>query len=133
MATNSLLVKVLILYFGINLLLFAGGVRLTDTTIFSDLVFSSNANASITDNNVQYGAGTLSDQTPNVNVDNGSASVPFIDVVGAVRLFVNFVSVLFGGIFIVFLLFPPVIQLFVGAPLGLLAIIGTIYFVRSGQ
>lgn len=133
MATNSILVKVIVIYFGINLLLYAGGVRLTDTNIFSDLVSTTDVNASITDNEVQYGIGTIGEQDPNVNQDSGSTALTFIDVLSSVRNFVNFVAVMFGGVFIVFLLFPPVVQFFLGVPLGLLSIIGLIYFARSGQ
>jgi len=132
-ATNSILVKVIVIYFGINLLLYAGGVRLTDTSVFSDLVMTTDNNASITDSNVQFGVGAIGDNSPNVNQDSGSTALTFIDVLSSVRTFVNFVAVMFGGVFIVFLLFPPVVQFFLGVPLGLLAIIGLIYFARSGQ
>jgi hypothetical protein len=133
MATNSILVKVIVIYFGINLLLYAGGVRLTDTTVFADLVTTNNANASITDSGLQFGIGAIGDNNPNVNQDSGSTALTFIDVLSSVRTFVNFIAVMFGGVFIVFLLFPPVIQFFLGVPLALLAIIGSIYFARSGQ
>lgn len=133
MATNSVLVKTLMIYFGINLLLYAGGVRFTDTSVFEDLVSTSNGQANITDNDVQYGLGNIGGNNPNVNVESGSTALSFIDVLSSVRSFINFIAVLFGGIFIVFLLFPPAIQLFVGVPLALAAFIGGIYFARSGQ
>ena len=133
MATNSILVKVIVIYFGINLLLYAGGVRLTDTTVFADLVATNNENVSITDSNAQFGIGAIGNNNPNVDQDSGSTALTFIDVLSSVRTFVNFIAVMFGGVFIVFLLFPPVIQFFLGVPLALLAIIGSIYFARSGQ
>lgn len=133
MATNSVLVKSLIIYFGINLLLYAGGVRLTDVDIMGDLLSATDTNASITDNNVQYGIGNIGGNTPNVNQDSGSTALTFIDVLSSVRTFVNFITVMFGGVFIVFLLFPPVVQFFLGVPLALAAFIGMIYFARSGQ
>jgi hypothetical protein len=133
MATNSVLVKALMIYFGINLILFAGGVRLTDVSIFGDLISTTDVNAGITDNEVQYGIGTIGGNTPNVNQDSGSTALTFIDVLSSVRTFVNFIVVMFAGVFIVFLLFPPVIQLFVGVPLAFAAFIGMIYFARSGQ
>lgn len=133
MATNSVLVKAMMIYFGINLILFAGGVRFTDVSIFSDLVDASDTTASITDNNVQYGIGGIGGNTPNVNQDSGSTALTFIDVLSSVRTFVNFIVVMFAGVFIVFLLFPPAIQLFVGVPLAFAAFIGMIYFARSGQ
>ena len=133
MATNSALVKILLIYFGINLLLYAGGVRFTDTGVFGDLVNASNTNASITDTDTQYSVGGIAGNSPNVNVDNGSASVAFIDVLGAVRGFINFIIGMLAGVFVVFLVTPPAVQLFVGVPMALVMLIGIVYFARSGQ
>lgn len=139
MATNSPLIKVLIIYFGINILLYAGGVRLGQLTVgganVGDLISSSNSSADITDSSVQYGLGNISSQTPDVNDQTGgfSSALSFIDVLRSVRTLINFLVVAFGGVFIVFLLFPPVVQLFVGLPLAFMFLIGLIYFVRSGQ
>ena len=132
MSSNSLLVKVIIIYFGINLILYAGGVRLGDASVFGSLVATSNSSATITDTTVQYGVGTINNNGPNVNQNTGSTLLSFIDVLAAVRAFINFVGVMFGGIFIVFLSFPPAFQFFVGVPLALLALVGSIYFARSG-
>lgn len=133
MATNSVLVKALMIYFGINLVLYAGGVRLTDVDIVGDLLSTTDTGASITDSNVQYGIGNIGGNTPNVNQDSGSTALTFIDVLSSVRSFINFIAVMFAGVFIVFLLFPPAVQFFLGAPLALAAFIGMIYFARSGQ
>jgi len=133
MATNSILVKVIMIYFGINMLLYAGGVRLSDVSIFSGLVSSNSEGIDITDPSAQFGGGNITNLNPNVDQDSGSSALTFIDVLASVRQFIDFVGVMFGGIFIVFLLFPPALQFFVGAPLSLAAIIGLIYFARSGQ
>ena len=133
MATNSILVKVIIIYFGINMLLYAGGVRLSDVSVFNGLVSSNSQGINITNPTAEFGGGTITSEGPNVDQDSGSSALTFIDVLASVRNFINFVGVMFGGIFIVFLLFPPALQFFVGAPLSLLAIIGLIYFARSGQ
>lgn len=129
MATGSPLIKVLIIYFGINIILYAGGVQ----TLNSDLV-QINGTGDFTNDTVQYQVGSISGVTPNVNEQTSSGGfLSFIDVLRAVRGFVNFLITLFAGIFIVFLPFPPAIQLFVGVPLGFVFIIGLIYFTRSGQ
>jgi len=136
MATNSVLIKVLVIYFGINLLLYAGGVRFTDVKdapVFSSLVNTNNNTSTITDSGIQYSLGGIGGNSPNVNVDSGSTALSFIDVLSSVRGFINFVITMFTGIFVMFLLFPGPIQFFVGVPLAFMALIGMIYFARSGQ
>lgn len=139
MVTSSPLIKTLVLYFAINLVLYAGGLRVSDLTtgrgLFDDLITSSNSSEDITSSNVQYGIGEIGGETPNVNQQTGgfSSVLSFIDVVRAIASFVNFLIVLMGGIFILFLLFPPAIQLFVGVPMAFMFIIGLVWFVRSGQ
>ena len=141
MATGSLLVKAVMIYLGINLMLYAGGVRVGQLTsgenIFSGLVTTSNDTAPITDSNVQYGVGIIGNQSnlPNVNQQTGgiSGALSFIDVVRSVANVINFLIVMVGGIFIVFLTFPAPVQLFLGVPLAITFILGLIYFARSGQ
>jgi hypothetical protein len=137
MATGSLLVKMLIIYFSINVLLFAGGIRFGNTSVFGDLIAVNNYSADITDSNNQYQlSSNLSGLSPNVNdqTSPGVLGLSFIDVLRAVRDFINFIGFMLVGLPYVFVtLFPPVIQLFVGAPLAFLALIGLIYFARSGQ
>ena len=136
MATGSLLVKIIVFYFSINALLFAGGIRFGDTDVFSDLV-NANQTLDITDPGAQYTLGTnLSGQTPDVNEQTspGSIGLSFIDVLRASRGFIQFMGIMMVGLPYVFVtLFPPIIQLFVGVPLTLLALVGLIYFGRSGQ
>lgn len=139
MVTSSPMVKALVIYFSINLVLYAGGIRVESLTegrsLIDDFVSSSNSSADITDSSIQYGLGDIGSQTPNVNQQTGgfSSVLSFIDVVRAIAGFVNFLIVFLIGIFILFALFPSGIQLFVGVPLAFMFIIGLIYFVRSGQ
>lgn len=139
MVTSSPLIKTLVLYFAINLVLYAGGLRIESLTegrgLIDDLVSSSNSSAGINDPTVRYGAGDIIGETPDVNQQTGGfASVlSFIDVVRAIAAFVNFLIVMLVGVFILFAIFPPAIQLFVGVPMGFMFLIGLIYFVRSGQ
>ena len=137
MTTGSILVKVLVMYISINLVLFAGGVHISSisggSTLFSDLV--STNSTGLADDQAQYGLGTIQTQVPNVNEQTNivSSGFSFIDVLRSVRGFINFVLVMLFGIFIVFLVYPPVIQLFVGVPMALLFLVALIYFTRSGQ
>lgn len=139
MATGSPLIKVLMIYLAINIILYAGGVRIGNYaeggTPFTDLISTSSNSSDITNASQQYGLGTISDQTPNVNQQTGgiSSSLSFIDVIRSVNGFINFLGVMLFGVFIVFLSFPGIVQLFVGVPLSFMFIIGLIYFVRSGQ
>lgn len=135
--TQSLFVKVFIIYLGISILLFAGGVRFTDAITgdaFQVLVSSTNPNASIVDDDVQYNIGTISTVGPNVNDQTGvvSTGVTFIDVLRSVRDFVRLILNVLLAIPALFFYFPPAVQLFIGVPLGVLAFIGMIFFVRSG-
>lgn len=142
MATGSPLIKVIMLYFAINLLLYAGGIRtFGESGGINMFTTATNNTSTFYDNTQQYGVYGTGISTPfsgngTVNVNeqttNGT-TLSFIDVLRAVRDFINFLGVLFGGIFILFLYFPPAVQLFVGVPLGLLAIIAAVYFTRSGQ
>lgn len=143
MATGSLLVKAMLIYFGINLILYAGGIRVENLTsgesIFSAFVNvnSTESNPDITSNNVQYSIGSIGNGSfnPNVNEQTGgiSGALSFIDALRAIRAFFNFLLIMFTGVFILFLIFPPVIQLFIGVPLAMVFIIGLVYFARSGQ
>lgn len=138
MTTSSVLVKVLIIYLGISVLLYAGGVRFTDAitgNTFPVLVNSSNDSASITDPNVQYDLGTVKTATPNVNEQTGivSTGITFIDVLRAARDFVLLMINIILAIPALFFYLPPIVQLFVGVPLGFLGTIGLIYFVRTGS
>lgn len=142
MATGSPLIKVIVIYFSINLLLFAAGVNVGQLTsgddIRTSLFYSNSSNngtGSIIDPTTRYGLGTIQQQTPDVNQQTGgfTGGISFIDAIRSVSGIINFFIVLFGGVFIMFFLFPPAVQLFVGVPLAFMFIIGLVYFVRSGQ
>lgn len=137
MATSSIMVKTIIIYFSISILLYAGGVRFTDAiggTAFNKFVNTSNTSASILDNNNQYSTGGILGVAPNVKDQSTTVATGFgiIDALRAVRDFVELIVNILAAIPTLFFYFPPVVQLFVGVPLGLLALIGVIYFARSG-
>jgi len=136
MATGSVFVKMIIVYFCINLFLFAGGFRLDNQQVFTDLV-TSNSSEPITSTNNQYTlSSNLTGNKPNVDVQTspGSIGISFIDVLRSTSGFINFIGVMLVGLPLLFItFFPPVIQLFIGTILTLMALIGLIMFVRSGQ
>ena len=138
MTSSSVFVKVFVIYLAISILLYAAGVRFTDAIAgeaFHVLVSPSNDSLSITDPNAQYDLGTIKTTAPNVDEQTGieSTGITFIDVLRAVRDFVRLVVNVLFAIPGLFFYLPGVVQLFVGVPLGALAFIGLIYFVRTGS
>lgn len=139
MATGSLFVKVLVMYFAINIILFAGGYSvgssLNQVISNTDLAALSNATSaqnytlgSISNNLTATGAIDVNQQTGGTT----SSLLSFIDVLRAVRSFINFVVSMFLNIPFLFLIFPPAVQLFVGVPFALIAGLGIAFYVRSG-
>lgn len=140
MTSGSVLVKILILYFAINIMLFAGGISVSGVlsgSVYPQILSNTN-NSEITQENPTngYGLGTAkANLTVNVDEQTGGTGtfLSFIDVLRATRGFVNFILSMFLNVFVMWFLFPPAVQLFVGVPFALLSFVGIIYFVRSGQ
>jgi hypothetical protein len=130
MATGSLLVKTTIIYLCVSIMLYAGGVRFTD----SNSSFNSFITAQETNGQNQYNIGNITGVMPNVNEQSTfSTGVNFIDAIRAVRAFIELIVNVVFAIPTLFFSFPSPIQLFFGVPLAVIAFLGLIYFTRSGQ
>lgn len=134
MATGSLLVKSVILYLSISILLYAGGIRFTEGSGFNSFISASNPNATIADQNNQFNIGDVSGVVPNVNEQSTfSTGINFIDAIRAVRAFIELIVNVMFAIPTLFFTLPSSIQLFFGVPLSVIALLGIVYFTRSGQ
>jgi hypothetical protein len=133
MATGSLLVKSILLYLSISIILYAGGVRLTDSNGFNSFITASNPDNGITGQN-QFGLGNITSITPDTSeVSNLGGGFNFIDPIRSIRNFINLIIDVVFAIPTLFFSFPAPIQLFFGVPLAVIALLGIVYFTRSGQ
>jgi hypothetical protein len=134
MVTYSPLFKIAIIYLGISIILYAGGVNNPDVTDQFNTVVKENGSGDYLSNTVSYG---MSSNVSGIQPDIGSSAsatggLGLIEVLRAVGNAISFMVRVAFAIPVMFMGFPPFIQLFIGAPLGVIALIAAIYFVRSG-
>lgn len=146
MATGSLLVKMIIFYFCINAVLYAGGAfdnggalsnspGLLTTMLNIDTTNSS----SLYDGSATVGVSSSLQGNFTANVDEQAASgvlTGFIDVLKMARNFIKFCTAMLGGLPILLTqstIFPPLMRLFFGTIMVILGFVAIIYFARSGQ
>lgn len=132
MATS--LTKLFLVYFCINIVLFAGGLRVVGEDNFAYLNEFINVNQT-SGGQVVVSQG-LVDTLPVTLEESGSVSgtLEFVDSIGAIKRFISFIiNIVFTplGLFTSAGL-PGSVVLFIGAPIMLLMWLGVAYFIRSG-
>lgn len=126
----NMLVKSILIYFCMSLFLFFGGVGANVGTAFlDDLIVIQDEQVEISDD--------FRSAAPNVDEETSGVggTLSFLDVLKAARAFIRlFVGVLFAipSLFITAGT-PFIIQLLVGAPLVLVALVALVSFARSGN
>ena len=139
MASNSTMMKTVVIYLAISLFLYVGGIRVIDTpdSIVGDFVNTNGRSYAELNGSVDLSSG-LKAVAPNANEETGSLSggvFNFIDAIRSVRNWINFaVNIVFAvpGLFLGSD-FPLIINLLVGIPITVIGFLGLMYFVRSGQ
>lgn len=123
---------IIMLILSLNLILFAGGVRVIGDegdNFLNEYIDTDSYDSS----NTVIVQEDLKDTLPTTFQESGSGGIfSFIDTLGAVKKFIKFViNIIFTPIGL-FVELPATITLLVGVPLLIAGILSVVFFIRSG-
>jgi len=127
---NFNIMKAIILIACLNIVLYAGGIRVIENSTLDSFI---DLNAYENNDTVKASESFKGSVPENFENTGESSSLTFIDTLGAITGFLVFIiNIIFTPIGL-FATLPPIAGLMVGAPLLIAAVISLIYFIRSGR